>query len=581
MPSTEPRWCYYLKTVSYRGSFVLPPPYEGEFDGVLSDWIEGEKVRRLWARDATLWTGGTEAQWLGWLGVVPEQLQEIARFVQLEQEIRRSRFTDAVLLGMGGSSLCPEVLARSFGPQSGYPRFHVLDSTDPAQVLAVERRVNLAKTLFIVASKSGSTLEPNIFFKYFYERAGRDGSKFFAITDPASQLEGVARQEKFARIFYGVPSIGGRFSALSNFGMVPAAIMGLDVQRLLESAQRMIDICQPWQDPRTNPGLLLGVFLGSLARVGRDKLTIICSPGIRDLGAWLEQLIAESTGKQGRGIIPVDREPLAPPAQYGKDRVFVYLRLDGAASPAQDSAVAALEARGFPLARISLQDTYQLGAEFFRWEMATAVAGAILGINPFDQPDVEASKIETRKLTRAFEETGVLPSEPPLFEERGLCVYGDTPERTLEGALRRHLSNIAQGDFMLGKFRPAGYVALLAYIEMTDQHEAMLNAIREHIRNRTQAATCLGFGPRFLHSTGQAYKGGPEGGVFLQITAEDAEDIPVPGQKFSFGVVKAAQAQGDLAVLRERGRRWMRIHLTKNVRSGLAELAAAVTRALQ
>jgi glucose-6-phosphate isomerase len=567
--------------VSYRGSFILPPQYESEFDGVLSDWVEGEKVRRLWARDATLWTGGSEAQWLGWLGVVPEQLQEIARFVQLEQEIRRSRFTDALLLGMGGSSLCPEVLARSFGPQSGYPRFHVLDSTDPAQVLAVERRVNLAKTLFIVASKSGSTLEPNIFFKYFYERAGRDGSKFFAITDPASQLEGVARQEKFARIFYGVPSIGGRFSALSNFGMVPAAIMGLDVQRLLESAQRMIDICQPWQDPRTNPGLLLGVFLGSLARVGRDKLTIICSPGIRDLGAWLEQLIAESTGKQGRGIIPVDREPLAPPAQYGKDRVFVYLRLDGAASPAQDSAVAALEARGFPLVRISLQDTYQLGAEFFRWEMATAVAGAILGINPFDQPDVEASKIETRKLTRAFEETGVLPSEPPLFEERGLCVYGDTPERTLEGALRRHLGNIAQGDFMLGKFRPAGYVALLAYIEMTDQHEAMLNAIREYIRNRTQAATCLGFGPRFLHSTGQAYKGGPEGGVFLQITAEDAEDIPVPGQKFSFGVVKAAQAQGDLAVLRERGRRWMRIHLTKNVRSGLAELAAAVTRALQ
>lgn len=567
--------------MSYLGSFFLPPQYKAAFEQTLSDWATGEKMHRLWSRDASLWTNTTEAQWLGWLNIAAEQSYRAGEFVKIAAEVRERQFSDVVLLGMGGSSLCPEVLANSFGQQPGSPRMHVLDSTDPAQVLAVERRVKLAKTLFIVASKSGSTLEPNIFQQYFYERVGRDGSRFFAITDPGSKMESVASQQKFARVFHGVPSIGGRFSALSNFGMVPAAAMGLDVARLLEGAQRMTEECSAWGDPQANPGLLLGAFLGSLAKVGRDKLTIVCSPGIRDLGAWMEQLIAESTGKLGKGIIPVDREPLAPPAQYGKDRLFVYVRLEAAPNAAQESAIAALETRGFPVARLSLQDAYQLGAEFFRWEIATAVAGAILGINPFDQPDVEASKVETRKLTSAFEETGTLPEEAPLFEERGIRVYGETPERSLEAVVRHHLSDIPAGDFMLGKFRPAGYVALLAYIEMTPQHEAMLNAIREHIRNRTLAATCLGFGPRFLHSTGQAYKGGPEGGVFIQITADDAEDIPVPGQKFSFGVVKAAQAQGDLAVLRERGRRWLRVHLSKDVRSGLAELAAAVTRALQ
>ena len=277
----------------------------------------------------------------------------------------------------------------------------------------------------------------------------------------------------------------------------------------------------------------------------------------------------------------MDREPLAAPGQYGKDRVFAYLRLDKAADRAQDSAITALETAGFPVVRIAVADAYQIGAEFFRWEIATAIAGAILGINPFDQPDVEASKIETKKLTTAFEETGALPPEEPLFEEKGIKVYGDTPERTLVTALKRHLSDIAQGEFVLGKMRPAGYVALLAYVEMTPHNEAVLNAAREHIRNRTKAATCLGFGPRFLHSTGQAYKGGPAGGVFIQITADDAEDVPVPGQKYTFGVVKAAQAQGDLEVLKERGRRWLRIHLGKDVRAGLAELASAVTRALQ
>lgn len=567
--------------MSYLGTFSLSPEQRSAYQQTLEDWARAEKVRRLWDRDASLWSNGPEAQWLGWLGIVAAQLNDVGRFATFASDVRARKFSDIVLLGMGGSSLCPEVLARSFGRAQGFPPLHVLDSTDPAQVLSIEKRVNLANTLFIVASKSGSTLEPNIFKQHFFEKSGRDGSRFVAITDPGSKMEQVARDDKFWRTFHGLPSIGGRYSALSDFGMIPAAAMGIDTSRFLDTAAKMVDACSPWQAPDQNPGLLLGVFLGTLARVGRDKLTIVCSPGIHDLGAWMEQLIAESTGKEGKGIIPVDREPLAPPAHYGQDRVFAYLRLDSAPDRRQDAAIAALETSGFPVVRITVADAYQLGAEFFRWEFATAVAGSIIGINPFDQPDVEASKIETKKLTSAFEQTGVLPEEKPLFEEHGIQVFGDSPERTLDACLKRHLSGIAQGEFVMGELRPAGYVALLAYVEMTPANEEVLNAAREFIRDRTKAATCLGFGPRFLHSTGQAYKGGPEGGVFIQITADDAQDLPVPGQTYTFGIVKAAQAQGDLAVLRERGRRWLRVHLKKDVRTGLAELASAITRALQ
>lgn len=550
------------------GTFSLAPEYRPAFEKALNEWSKGGKIARLWKRDASLWTNTVETQWLGWLGIVDAQLQDARRFADISREVREGGYSHVLLLGMGGSSLCPEVMAKSFAHVEGFPELHVLDSTDPAQVLSVERRIDLAKTLFIVASKSGSTLEPNIFKQYFYERAGRSGSQFWAITDPGSKMEQIARDENFGRIFHGVPSIGGRYSALSDFGMVPAAAMGLNVARLLTTARGMAEACTSVDD---NPGLKLGAFLGTLANAGRNKLTLVCSPGIRDLGAWLEQLIAESTGKEGKGIIPVDREPLAGPSAYGGDRVFAYARLDSGADAAQDAAVAAIEAAGHPVVRIAIADAYQLSAEFFRWEIATAVAGSILGINPFDQPDVEFSKVETKKLTTAFEQTGKLPDEAPLFEENGIKVFGESQELSLVLALRRHLSDIDAG----------GYVALLAYINMTADHEAVLTSARKEIRDRTKAATCLGFGPRFLHSTGQAYKGGPTGGVFIQITADDAEDIAVPGQKFTFGIVKAAQAEGDLAVLRERGRRWLRLHLGKDVRAGLAEVASAVNRALQ
>jgi hypothetical protein len=472
----------------------------------------------------------------------------------------------------------------TFGRIAGYPELLVLDSTDPAQVRALESKVDLARTLFIVSSKSGGTLEPNIFKQYFFERvrqvvgADQAGRRFVAITDPGSRMQEVAEADRFRHVFLGLPSIGGRYSALSDFGMVPAAAMGLDVARLLGQAEAMARACAASAPAEENPGVVLGTILGVLAGHGRDKVTLVASPGIHGLGAWLEQLLAESTGKDGKGLIPVDREALGPPSAYGGDRLFVYLRLEPAPDPEQDSAVAALEQAGQPVVRIGLGDLYGLGQELFRWELATAVAGSILGINPFDQPDVEASKVATRELTAEYERTGRLPAETPFLEADGLGLFTDarnaaalaTAGRTLAGVLKAHLGRVGPGD----------YVGLLAYVAMTDAHRSVLQAMRTRIRDRYRVATCLGFGPRFLHSTGQAYKGGPNSGVFLQVTCDDPADLPVPGQAYTFGVVKAAQARGDFEVLAARGRRALRVHLGPDVEAGLATLLAAVTRAI-
>jgi transaldolase/glucose-6-phosphate isomerase len=548
-------------------TWTLPADLEATVRVTLAAWAAGGTVRRLWARDATLWSGADEASWLGWLGIAEEQLGRLEHLRRVAEDAQTGGFTHVLLLGMGGSSLCPEVLKETFGRIEGYPEVHVLDSTDPAQVRAFEHKVDLARTLFIVSSKSGSTLEPIIFKQYFFGRvaqalgAGRAGSRFIAITDPGSKMQQVAEADGFRHIFFGLPSIGGRYSALSDFGMVPAAVMGLDVARFLGEADEMANACAARVPVEENPGAVLGIILGVLAKHGRDKVTLIASPGIHDLGAWLEQLLAESTGKDGQGLIPVDREPAGPPAVYGADRLFVYLRLATAPDTGQDAAVAALESAGQPVVRITVDDPYGLGAEFFRWEFATAVAGAVLGINAFNQPDVEASKIATRRLTDEYEKTGTLPPESPVR-------VGD---KDLVATLRA----------CLGKIGPGDYVALLAYVEMTAAHEAPLQAIRRAVRDRYRVATCLGFGPRFLHSTGQAYKGGPNTGVFLQITCDDAADLPVPGQTYSFGVVKAAQARGDLQVLTERGRRALRVHLGKDVARGLETLRTAVDQAMK
>src|SRR5262249_5115471 len=409
----------------------------------------------------------------------------------------------------------------------------------------------LKNTLFVVSSKSGSTGESKIFKQYFLERVARlvdakeAGRRFIAITDPGSKLQQIAESDGFRRIFSGWPTIGGRYSALSDFGLVPAALMGVDVAKFLDRTEAMVCACMPSVPLEENPGVVLGTVLGVAAKqFGRDKMTIVASPGISSLGAWLEQLIAESTGKEGKGIIPIDREALGSPNIYGSDRLFVYLRLLPAPDAEQDSAVDALEQAGHPVVRITLDDPYDLGAEFFRWEIATAVAGSILGINPFDQPDVEASKTATRKLTDQYEQRGSLPAETPIFSADGITLFTNEtnaatlakvtdPHPTLSGYLKAHLNRLGTDD----------YFALLAYVEMNASNERTLQAIRHDVRDAKHVATCLEFGPRFLHSTGQAHKGGPNSGVFLQVTCDDAADLPVPGRRYSFGVVKSAQAR--------------------------------------
>ncbi|HWD58221.1 MAG TPA: bifunctional transaldolase/phosoglucose isomerase [Stellaceae bacterium] len=565
-------------------SVKLPEALDKDVKAALEDWRKEGKIRRLWAEDATLWTNTDEAKWLGWLGIVDAQLKDVAALSSFATDVKQAGFSDVLLLGMGGSSLGPEVFAETFGSKAGFPKLHVLDSTDPAQIKAFEHKIDLKKTLFLVSSKSGTTLEPNIFKAYFFARAkealGGDPAKHFvAITDPGSALDKQAQAEGFRHVFYGLPTIGGRYSVLSNFGMVPAAAIGVAPKAFLDRTAEMVRSCAASAPPAENPGVILGAIMGICQRQGRDKVTVLASPGVADFGAWLEQLLAESTGKLGKGIVPVAAEAAGEPAVYGSDRLFAYVRLASDADAAQDKAVAALEAAGQPVVRIVVNDEMQLGQEFFRWEMATAVAGAIIGINPFDQPDVEAQKIETRKLTGEYEKTGKLPAEAPFFSADGIELFADPrnagelkPQATsLTAALKAHLGRCKAGD----------YVALLAYIERSPAHIAALQKLRLKIRDAKKAATVLGFGPRFLHSTGQTYKGGPNSGVVLQITCSDPADLPVPGAKYTFGVVKSAQARGDFDVLAERGRRALRVHLADGVEAGLPKLAAAIEQALK
>jgi transaldolase / glucose-6-phosphate isomerase len=558
----------------------LPPsPLADAIARQLERWTTEERVARLWQKDATLWTDSGEDQWLAWLDVLDAQHAAIDERRALAEAVRVDGITDVLLLGMGGSSLGPEVIARVIGSAPGRPRLHVLDSTDPAQVRRFDQAVDLSKTLVLVASKSGSTLEPNAFKQYFFARmqeevgAEQAGRHFVAITDPGSQMEQVARTDGFRALAFGVPEIGGRYSVLSAFGTVPASLIGVDLERFLGEAATMAEACRN-PDASVNPGVALGVVLGEAARAGRDKLTIVASPAIAPLGAWLEQLIAESTGKQGTAIIPVDLEAPGPPRVYGPDRVFAYLRFSPEPDADQDAFIDALNRSGQPVVRIDMGTPYNLAQEFFRWEIATAVAGAVLGINPFDQPDVEASKIKTKALTSAYEAEGSLPQEEPFLSEDGITLFADASNTkalgdvsSVEAALRAHLDRVHAGD----------YFALLAYVDMTDAHTDVSQRLRHRVRDARRVATCLGFGPRFLHSTGQAYKGGPPSGVFLQVTCDDPADLPVPGQRFTFGVIKAAQARGDFDVLSERGRRALRVHL-HDVTRGLATLDALVAR---
>jgi glucose-6-phosphate isomerase len=565
-------------------TFSLPSDLGKAVEGAQASWDREGKTDRLWKKDASLWTNKDESNWLDWMDIIGQQLSEVATFKALAAEIQEDAFNQILLLGMGGSSLCPEVFSMTWGKQNGFPELLVLDSTDPVQIASFRKKIDPARTLFCVSSKSGTTLEPNIYMQYFFEEAkkvvgDRVGHHFIAITDPGSKLERVANELKFRRVYHGSPRIGGRYSALSDFGLVPHAAAGLDTEKLLKRAAQMEKACRN-EKSADNPGVLLGLVLGTAAKqFGRDKVTLICSKSIHDLGAWLEQLLAESTGKEGHGLIPVDLEPLLKPQAdaYGKDRVFAHIRFSGD-DDTLGPKVDAIAESGQPVIRIIINDLYDLGQIFFQWEIATAVAGSVIGINAFDQPDVEASKVVTRELTSAFEQTGSLPPEQPILEGEGLQFFTDEANakqlgsdgRTVGALIRQHLDRIHTND----------YFGLLAYIPMFPQYRERLQEMRKAVLESKKVATVVGFGPRFLHSTGQAYKGGPNSGVFLQITCDEAEDLQVPGQKYTFGVVKAAQARGDFQVLADRKRRALRVHLGKDVASGLDHLRDLVCAAV-
>lgn len=544
--------------------------------------LEQERVvKRIWERDAALWKTDEAHQKiinnsLGWLTVVRLMSERTEELEAFSAEVRDAGFTHLMLLGMGGSSLCPEVLRRTFGRREGYPELLVLDTTDPDTISSFERRIDLAHTLFIVSSKSGTTIEPLSFYKYFFHRVGevkgeRAGENFVAITDPGTLMERQATADRFRRIFLNPPDIGGRYSALSYFGMVPAALMGLDVCELLRRALIAVEACSASVPASANEGARLGCVMGALARLGRDKLTVICDEHVASLGLWIEQLIAESTGKEGKGIVPVAGETLGSSEVYGSDRVVVAIH-GGEIEKELDEKLSALEESGHPVIYRRLADAYDLGAEFFVWEMATAVAGYLLSINPFDQPNVQESKDNTNRLLEEFKKTGALPEPSALLEEGELKVYGtahsaqtspaQSSQASLSSAIIEFISSAANND----------YIALLAYIQETDAHDQLLAAIRTHLRDTLKVATTTGYGPRFLHSTGQLHKGGPDTGIFIQLTDTDATDLPIPGEPYSFSVLKQAQSLGDFSSLEGHHRRALRVHLGSETQEGLEKL---------
>jgi transaldolase / glucose-6-phosphate isomerase len=516
-------------------------------------------VQRIWDHDPNLWKDGDRkhaaeiTERLGWLDVVAWMRERLPEVQRVAAEIRSDGITDVVVLGMGGSSLAPEVLRQSFGAREGYPRLHVLDTTDPGAIQQLTGALEPRRSLFVVSSKSGGTVETLSHFAHFFDvvtNAGVEnpGAHFVAVTDPGTSLGALAQRHGFRHVFENRPDIGGRYSALSCFGMVPAAFAGIDVATLLDRAAKMTAQCRPEVYPQLNAGLVLGTVMGLLHGVGRDKVTILAPPPIASFGLWAEQLIAESTGKEGRGLVPVAGEPVGAPEHYGGDRLFVALRLG--ANEEFDAAVKALEGSDQPVVTLQLDDVYDLGAEFFRWEFAVAVAGASLQIDPFDQPNVQESKDNTRAVLSGFLQSGSLPQ----------------PESASADQVRALVDSAAEGD----------YVAILAYVPPTPENEALLQELRVAIRDRRTVATTLGFGPRYLHSTGQLHKGGANTGVFLEITSDDAVDVPIPGEKYGFSVLKQAQAIGDLQSLHNHRRRARNVQVHGDLAATLAELTGAL-----
>ncbi len=548
--------------------------YEKAIAGGLASLAGDRIISRIWKKDWTVWREDPKEirSRLGWLTSPRSMQKELAGINGYVRDVRKKRFTKALLLGMGGSSLAPLMLSEILQTRAGYLDLDVLDLTDPAVVLAWQKKLNPAKTLFIVSSKSGTTVETASFFKYFWnwtaDRLGKKeaGGHFAAITDPGSPLEKEARALGFGAVFPGDPEIGGRFSALSPFCLVPAALMGIRVEHLTRSAAKMSDLCRVEPDVLANPGAFLGTVLGVLAEKGRDKLTLLLSPDLKCFGLWLEQLIAESTGKDGKGILPVDGVHVGAPETYGDDRVFVRIKEEGETK--DDAAARRIEKAGFPLLTISLPALSHLGGQFFLWEFATAVAGRCLGINPFDQPNVESSKKKAREFLEYHREHGAFPEGKPRLRREGIAVFADIEAPTLESCLKAFLSSARPGD----------YIAIQAFIAPSRKTDSVLNRLRLRLRDRTKLATTVGYGPRFLHSTGQLHKGDRGSGLFVQITADDERDASIPdspgssASSVSFGLLKAAQARGDYEALRSLGRRIIRFHLGKDVHGGLDKI---------
>jgi glucose-6-phosphate isomerase len=537
-------------------------------------------MERLWQKDGTLWAKDTgvaaaASSAIGWLDAPARMQAQAAEFTAFAREIKAAGFTRVVHMGMGGSSLAPRVFRQMFAPGSAGLPLTVLDTTDPATIAALDRKLDIEKTLFIVASKSGTTAEPAAFEDYFFDRvrsvkAARAGENFVAITDPDSPLGASAREKGFRRVFWGFKDVGGRYSALSSFGLLPAALLGLDVERLLADAMRMVEACGPSVPARDNPAAVLGAVMGEMAVAGRDKATFLLPDDLSTLGMWLEQLIAESTGKDGTGVVPVAGEPEGAPLVYGNDRLFIHIYVRGRSHERMETAVAAIQAANLPIVFIELADTRSICQEFFRWEMATAVAGAMLGINPFDQPNVQESKDATNRILQSVKERGSLTEPAPVLTHGPLRFFVRDGGESAEELLWSFLS---QG-------RPGDYLAFQAYLPEETATNNALNAMRRRLRDELGFAATLGYGPRFLHSTGQLHKGGPNTGLFIQLTCRDAVDISIPGRPYSFGVFKKAQALGDLEALIRHSRRVMRIDLGDNVRRGLAHLVRLLDRAL-
>ena len=533
--------------------------YTPDVEDALAHLQKREIVDRIWRRDHKVWKPDpTEIDnRLGWLTVTDTMREQVSELEEFAQEARDAGYKHVVLLGMGGGSLGPEVLRQTFGSSPGYPQLIVLDSTVPSSVQAVHEAIDPACTLFLVSSKSGSTTEPNVFYAYFRQlvekSVGEDraGQNFVAITDPGTSLAKLAQGNGFWRIFLNPPDIGGRYSVLSYFGLVPAALIGVDVNNLLDRADRMRESSASCVPVNENPSAWLGTVMGVLAKRGRDKLTVITSPAIVSFGLWAEQLIAESTGKEGNGLVPIAGEPLADPQEYGDDRLFVYLRLDRDANTTIDAAIKSIEDSGHPVVRLGLSDKYDLGGEFFRWELATAIAGEALEINPFDQPNVQAAKDMTESVLTQFESTGNLPK----MEDQG------SPERLL--------AESRQGD----------YLAIMVYLRQTPDLDRAMDLLRRNVTKRHGIATTMGYGPRFLHSTGQLHKGGPDSGLFLQLTADHIRDLSIPGERFSFGVLADAQAVADLRALRNSNRRVARVHLGSDAAAVVEQMARELASA--